>query len=94
MAWEDMPLDPSLTYRWGGEREGKREKKERKDGESFRGRSSSFSLSFLTIGSAVSGGARGKVHPRGKSLASRPELGSFVKLQEVGVFLLLGLILV
>ena len=76
-------------------REGEQErKKARKDRESFRERSSTYSLSFSTIGPAVSGGERGKVHPRGKSFASRLESGSFDKLQEVGVFILLCLILV
>ena len=63
-----------------------REGKERKEGESFREISSTFSLDFQEIGPAVSGGARGKVHPRCKSFTSRLKLGSFDKLQEVGVF--------
>ena len=58
----------------------------------LRERSYTFSLNFPAIGLAVSGRARGKVHPRGKSFASRPKSGSFDKLQEVGVFLLLGLV--
>ena len=65
-----------------------------KEEGSFRERSSTFSLNFLAIGLTVLGGAREKVHPRGKSFPSRPESRSFDKLQEVGVFLLLGLILV
>ena len=57
---------------------------------SFRERSSTFSLNFPTIGLMIYGGARGKVHLRGKSFASRPELGSFDEIQEVGVFSYLG----
>ena len=37
--------------------------------ESFRERDSTFSLNFPTIGSAVSGGARGRVHPLDKGFA-------------------------
>ena len=46
--------------RWDGRR-----KEGRKGGESksFREGSSTFSLNFLTIGPAVSGGARGKCYP-------------------------------
>ena len=61
-------------------------------GENFKERSSTISLNFLAIGPTVPGGARGKAHPRGKSFASRSESGSFEKLQEVGVFLLPGLV--
>ena len=75
-------------------REWEKEKKKIKDGESFRERSSTFSLSFPAIGPTVSGRARGKVHPHDKSFTLRPKSGSFDKLQEVGIFLLLGLILV
>ena len=64
---------------------------EEKERESLE-REALHSLDFLAIGPAVSGGVRGKVHPRGKSFASRPESGSFDKLQEVGGFLLLGLV--
>ena len=59
-----------------------------KERESFRKRSSTFSLNFPVIRFAVSGEARGKVHPHGKSFASRLKSRSFDKLQEVGVFLL------
>ena len=73
-----LPLDSSWTYGWDGERrEKKREKKEKK--ESFRKRSSTFSLSFLAIRPVVSGEARGKVHPRSKSFAPRLESRSFDK---------------
>ena len=65
-----------------------------KEEESFRERSSTFSLNFSANEPVVSDEARGKVHPCGKSFTLRPKLGSFDKLQEVGVFLLLGLILV
>ena len=71
----------------GGMGEGKKKKRK---GE-LRERSSTISLDFPVIGPGVSGGARGKVHPRRKSFASRPKSGSFDKLQEVGVFLLLCL---
>ena len=37
--------------------------------ESFRERNSTFSLNFPTIGPAVSGGARGRVHPLDKGFA-------------------------
>ena len=76
-------------------REGEKEREKRgKEGESFRERSSTFLLNFPAIGLAVLGGARGKVHSRSKSFTSRPESGSFDKLQEAGVFLILGLIFV
>ena len=75
-----------LTQTGGGEKE------KRKEEKCSRERNSTFSLAFQAIGPAVSGGARGKAHPRGKSFASRPKSRSFDKLQEVGVFLLLGLV--
>ena len=77
-----------------GRKGGKERQKKGKEGEGFRQRSSTFSLKFMAIEPAVFDGVRGKVHPCGKSFASRPESGSLDKLQEVGVFLLLGLILV
>ena len=76
----------------GGGEGGKRREKRKRNEESFRERSSTFSLVFTVIGLAILGRARGKAHPRDKSFASRPESGSFEKLQEVGVFLLLGLV--
>ena len=84
MASEDISLDPSWTKPVGWEK-GKREKREKRR-ESSRERSSTFSLSFLAVGMANSGEARGKVHPLAKISASRPKSGSFDKLQEVGVF--------
>ena len=76
----------------GWERGGrKKEKKEKEKGE-LRERSSTFSLDFPAIRPAVSGGAIGKVHIRDKIFAPRPESRSFDKIQEVGVFLLLGLV--
>ena len=51
-------------------------------------RSSHFSLDFPAIGPAISHGERGRVHPHDKGFAKRPELGSFDKLQEVGLLLL------
>ena len=75
----------------GGMGEGKKgEKRERR--ESPKERSSTFSLNFLAIGPTVFGEARDKVLPRDRSFALRPESRSFDKLQEVGVFLLLGLV--
>ena len=71
---------------------GKRREKRKRNEESFRERSSTFSLVFPAIVPVVSGGARGKVHPRGKRFTLRPESGSFDKLQEIVVFLLLGLV--
>ena len=78
--------------RWDGRREkGKKgEKGERM--ESPREKSSTFSLNFPAIGLTGSGEARDKVLPRGRCFALRPESRSFDKLQEVGVFLLLGLV--
>ena len=85
---------PHLTNLVNGDPNEERNEKERgrkmKDEgkkESFRERSSStFSLNCPAIG------ARGKVHPCGKSFASRPELRSFDKLLGVGGFFLLCLI--
>ena len=74
MASEDISLDPSWTKPVGWEK-GKRDKREKRR-ESSRERSSTFSPSFPAIGTAVSGGVRGKVHPRAKSFLSRPESGS------------------
>ena len=47
---------------------GKREKG-RKEGESFKERSSTFSLNFSAIGPAVLGGARRITHPHFKGFA-------------------------
>ena len=76
------------------EREESKPRKEREKWRDFRVRSPHFSLSFPMIEPMVSGGARGRVHPHDKGFAERPELGTFDKLREVWVFLLLGLILV
>ena len=70
------------------EREGK--KREELGGE----RSSTFSLDFPAIGPLVRVGVRGKVGPRIESYMWVPKSVSFVKLREVGVFLLLGLIFI
>ena len=52
-----------------GEKRGEKiEKRERKE-ERFRVRSPHLSLSFSAIGPAVSGGARGRVHPHDKGFA-------------------------
>ena len=72
-----------------GERKTKRER-ERKERD-FREISSTFSLESPSIGPSVSGEARSKVAPHGKGYTWVPVLWSFDKLQEVGVFLLLGL---
>ena len=61
----------------------KEKEKRRKEGDSSRDRSSTLSLDFLVIGQLVFGGARRKVHPRGKSFASRPKSRSFDKLQVI-----------
>ena len=61
-------LSPSWTKQWDGGKE--KNKKERGiKRESFRERYSTFSLNFLTIGPAVSGGARERVQPHGKGFA-------------------------
>ena len=58
-------LSPSWTKQWDGRRE-KAEKKGEEKERVFRERDSTFSLNFLTIGPAVSGGARRRVQPHGK----------------------------
>ena len=73
------PLDPSSPnwIGWGKEREierGKREERERRDS---RERISTLSLDFPTIGPLVSGEARSKVAPHGKSHTWVPVLWSF-----------------
>ena len=60
----------------------------------FRVRSFHFSLDFPVIGPSNFGKTRGKVDPHCKSYAWVPALWSFDKLREVGVFLLLGLVLI
>ena len=59
---------PTLDQAVGWEeRKGRKERGRKR--ESFRERDSTFSLNFPTIGPAVSGGARGRVHPHGKGFA-------------------------
>ena len=74
---------------------GEGEERERKERGNKRKRSrernSNLSLNFPAIRPLISIGARGKVLPRGKSFKYRPKSGSFDKLQEVGVLLLLSL---
>ena len=71
---------------------GKRGRKEREGEEGER--SSTFSLNFPAIGRSVSVGVRRKVLLCDEGFTSRQESWFFNKLREVGVFLLLGLILV
>ena len=52
----------------------------------FRERKSNFSLDFPMIEQSVSDEARRKVAPHGKGYVWAPVLGSFDKLQKVGVF--------
>ena len=79
----------------GWERRGGREIKTKRERErkerDFRERSSTFSLELPAIGPSVFGEARSKVSPHGKGYTWVPVLWSFDKLQEVGVFILLGL---
>ena len=86
------PLDPILTQSIGwGE---KRVKIEREEGRrNWSERSSHFFLDFSAIGPTASGETRGKVGPHYKSYAWVQVLGSFDKLREVGVLLLLWLFL-
>ena len=83
MGWE---------RRGGIEKKTKRER-ERKERD-FRERSSTLSLKFPVIRQSVSGEARSKVAPHDKGYEWIPVLGSFKKLQKVGVFLLLVLLFV
>ena len=84
-------LDPT---NWMGEKKGKieREKKEERERRNSRERGSVFSLDFPTIGLSNIGETRGKVDPHYKSYVWVPEVWSFEKLREVGVFILLELI--
>ena len=85
-------VGPNPVERGEKEREKKQEKKIE---ENRRGvRSSNFSLDFPEIGLSIRVGARGKVGPHIESYAWVPKSVGFVKLREVGVFFLLGLILV
>ena len=76
-----------------GEKERKKERKKRKERVRKGGvRSSTFSLGFPEIEPSVLVGARGKlVHVTRATCGYQNQW--FVKLQEVGVFLLLGFIL-
>ena len=69
-------LGPNSGMREKKRAENKEEEKER---VLERERDSTFSLNFPTIEPAVSGEARGRVHPHGKGFAKRLELGSFDK---------------
>ena len=85
MAREDNSLD-QVDPTSLGEREGiNRGIGERKEWD-FRERSFTFSLKFPAIGPSVSGETRSKVAPHGKGYARVPVLGSFDKIQKVGVF--------
>ena len=85
-------LDP--TGLDGGREREIRERKERgKRKENSKVRSSHFFLDFPVIDLANSGEARSKVGPHYKSYAWVLVLGSFNKLREVGVLLLLWLFL-
>ena len=70
---------------WVRKREKKRGIGERKEWD-FRERSSTFSLGFPAIGPLVFGEARSKVAPHSKGYEWVSVLGSFDKIQKVGVF--------
>ena len=53
--------------------------------QTFRERGSSFSLSFCTIRPSAVFGTKRKAALRGEGFAWVPDLGSFLKFQEVGV---------
>ena len=89
MAREDISLDLSLTKlveKGRKEREGEGRRVERE--------ALPYLYIFPTIGLSVSDRARDKVLPRSESFKLRLKTRSFDKLQEVGFFLLLDLILV
>ena len=73
---------------------GKRRERVRKEESLERERGSTLSLDFPTIGPSNPGETRYKVDLHCKSYAWVTILWSFDKLREVGVFLLLGLVLV
>ena len=76
-----------LPNHFGRERKREKEGNERdREEESFRVRSSHFSLDFPAIRLSNPGETRGKVDPRCKSYVWVPILWSFDKLWEVGVF--------
>ena len=72
---KDNSLDPFLTNLLGGGEQMERGEKEEE--ESFKVRSSHFSLDFLAIGSSNLDEARGKVDLHCKSYAWVPVLWSF-----------------
>ena len=74
-------LDPTSLGGKKRERERKREK-----GREFRERGSTSSLDFPANGPTNSDETRGKIDPHYKSYAWVPEVWSFEKLREVGVF--------
>ena len=78
----------------GEEEKGRRKKDKKREKKKLTERSSTFSLNFSAIRPSVFGGARDQVLPRSKSFKLRPKTRSFDKLQEVGVYFLLGLFLV
>ena len=65
----------------------------RKGNGVFSERESSFSLEIRTIRPSIVFGTRRKAALRGEGFAWVPDLGSFLKLREVGVSLYLGFIL-
>ena len=73
---------------------GKRKERKREKEREFRERGSTLSLDFPTIGPSNPSETRDKVDPHCKIYAWVLVLWSFDKLREVGVFLLLGLVLV
>ena len=73
----------------GGKR--KRGRKEREEGGE---RSSTLSLEFSMIEPSAFVGARNQADPHSESYMWVPKSGSFEKIEDVGVFLLLGLILI
>ena len=86
-------VDPYLLLTClGGKKEEREIKKEK--GREFRERGSTFSLGFPAIGPSNPGGARGKVDPPRQELRVDTCIVEFRKLREVGVFFLLGLVLV
>ena len=70
----------------GKERKIEREKREEREMRDSRERSSTFSLDFSAIDPTNSGETRSKVGLHCKGYTWVPVLGSFDKLQEVGVF--------
>ena len=87
---------PNLTKLvWEGKKgEREKERKGEKRMRDLRERISTLSLDFPVIGPTNPDEARGKDDPHCKSYAWVLGLWSFEKLQEVGVLLLLGLVLV